>query len=219
MMVQELFRTSELSRDEILKRISNAKSKEEKEMWAAYLVKVRGAIALSEVVNTKTKLKDYVLQLTDKYKIKLLGRGVGGHVFQHPTMPDVAVKVCTAKDVNYMKYAKYCMKHSLNPWVPKIMHIEDVANSSGDYHIVFMEKLRSISMREFSEFLEDVLSIDHLKPTDDEIHDAASMKHGDSDLQSLLRYLVSFDDALDFTAQNFMKRGKQIVFVDPLGTT
>jgi hypothetical protein len=139
MRLDELFRQSEYSRDEVLLRMKNAKSKEEKEKWAAYLVKNRMNL-------TEEALKPYLDRLVSKEGIQKLGGGAFSQVFQHPHYGNVVVKVYTDKDAVYKKYVSWCMKHQSNPYVPKI--IEQVTYKSPEtkekYNIIFLQKMTPI---------------------------------------------------------------------------
>lgn len=139
MRVNELFRTTELSRDDVLLRMKNSKSKEEKEKWAAFLVKHRYALH-------EEGLPTYLARLVNKQGIKMLGGGAFSQVFQHPHYGNVVVKVYTDKDTVYKKYVSWCLRHQGNPYVPKI--IEQVKYKSPDtgdkYNIVFLQKMTPI---------------------------------------------------------------------------
>ena len=171
---------------------------------------------LNEVLRTKMKLDDYIEHLTKEEKVELLGRGFAGHVFQHPTMKDVAVKVVHGDDENYLKFARWAKKNSHNPFVPKIHGIENVVDDDGDkYVIIFMEKLQSMSLAAYKRFVEDDLGADAEELTGADI-EIAARETEDGDLRQVLKFLLKFDDALDLHDDNFMLRGKQVVFTDPL---
>ena len=116
-------------------------------------------------ISTET-LQGYLKRLFD-LKLKQLGYGRYARVFQHPELPDVAVKIYSAeRDDGYKAYLQWCLKNQSNKFVPKVLStkkfdVEDKITS--DYttpkwdrwktiNIVFLEKLKPISKEEYVAF-------------------------------------------------------------------
>jgi hypothetical protein len=75
-------------------------------------------IAISLV--TAETLEQY-LQFLTKQGIKRLGHGLSSAVFNHPTMPNVVVKVIVSSDPYYLRYIEFCKKNPSNSWLPKVL--------------------------------------------------------------------------------------------------
>lgn len=111
---------------------------------------------------------EYVQRLKDM-GIKHLGKGAWSDVFQHPTLPDVVVKVSTWTP-GFAAYAKFCQTHSGNPYLLKVadVHEKDLGegfNYEGDAgdkpgrlgrtssSIIFVEKLTEAPKQKLLEFV------------------------------------------------------------------
>lgn len=108
--------------------------------------------------------------------IKPIDKGSMSHVFEHPTMPNVAVKVYIWND-GFSKYAKFCQQHTKNPYLLKVYDIHHDPkgfNYEGDYgdkpgdagrthsNIVFVEKLKPITkaqLRQFVAYCEEIAGV------------------------------------------------------------
>jgi hypothetical protein len=150
-----------------------------------------------------------------KLGLEHIGDGFNADVFQHPTMPDVAVKVVDAVDRQHFNFTRWSMKHSWNPWVPKFHSIQmiDVVNSTA-YGIIFTERLDRIGGYEYTQFTRDFFDTDPEFLCVDSVREALHQVDSD-DLRTLLNFLLRKPHSLDLHQENFMKRGDQIVFVDP----
>jgi hypothetical protein len=154
----------------------------------------------------------------------VLGSGGSARVFSHPTDKNVAVKIFLARDVNYFKYAKWCMQNKSNPWVPRIDDIQFFQHGNGEeYGIVFMERLERLPARLYGKFLEDV-GLNWSEFYQDEpgtmikVIKNLKMRNEDPNLIKVLQFLQRSFTAYDFHRGNFMMRGRgQVVFVDPVG--
>jgi hypothetical protein len=231
MRLDELFRQSEYSRDEVLLRMKNAKSKEEKEKWAAYLVKNRMNL-------TEEALKSYLDRLVSKEGIQKLGGGAFSQVFQHPEYGNVVVKVYTDKDAVYRKYVSWCLKNQSNPYVPKI--VEQVKYKSPEtgekYNIIFLQKMtpikthkkvllllaRAMNVDEFDEVdLDDVYEIGagSGKKFYDLMNQLVTNKDADPDFVKVWKFIASFGaDKLDLHPENVMLRDGHLVLTDPVAS-
>lgn len=229
MKVDELFRDHGLSRDEVLKRIKNAKSQVEKEKWAVYLVKNRGHFIMEEA------LPDYLKRLKDSLNIQKLGGGAFSQVFQHPHYSNVVVKVYTARDTAYKRYQKWCMAHQSNPYVPQIIgqteYVSDTAKRNGKFNIVFMEKMTPLkSYARLEKLIVKALGGAPITFKNDDTTISASdlgkiskivSKGGtDKDFAEVWKQIMTFDiNGIDLHAGNVMLRGSQLVFTDPVASS
>lgn len=119
---------------------------------------------------------EYFKRLEDELKIRRLGNGAFARVFQHPTHPEVVVKVFTDEDQAYNKYLKFCQAHPDNKYLPKILSVHRHVNNpfkpdhdrtddeivDDRYTIVFMEKLEPSTMRAVTSFAEKLAGPDYL---------------------------------------------------------
>lgn len=180
---------------------------------------------------------EYFKRLQDELGIKRLGKGAFSHVFQHPTHPDVAVKVFTSSDEAYAAYLRYVQKRQHNKYLPKILSVhehthvpsKDDTRSEVDrlvddkYTIVFMEKLRPATEKDVQVFLDHVQDLIGVKYTSmqaigEKWQDLADQTQ-DPDLAQLAKAMVVMNNRyfVDLRGEkNVMMRGKQIVFTDPV---
>lgn len=225
MRVDELFRSTELSRDEVLLRIKNSKSQAEKEKWAAYLVKNRYHLA-------EEALGAYFKRLVKKNKITKLGGGAFSQVFQHPQFRNVVTKVFTGKDTVYKRYLMWCMKHQNNPYAPKIIDKVDYESPDGEqYTIVFLQKMRKVGERGFVNMLPTLFpgikdeELEDLKQaikdydmidTFNEL-DSLIQTYGDEHFSEIWKHIKSYGKKkFDLHPGNVMLRGTQLVLTDPV---
>ena len=159
---------------------------------------------------TAETYKEYTKRLEKQLKLQVLGQGAFGKVFQHPTMPKVAVKIVKRDPAN-QKWLTFCKDHQSNPYVPKLYGVNTlVLDDSKSAYAVFMEKLKPIT------------DSDH-----DAVHQyqlltkfsgtAQELGKWDPDLASVLDFLRSSKGHhLDLNFSNVMVRGKHLVVTDPL---
>jgi hypothetical protein len=217
--VDELLDQGSAFRDKIIARIKAAKSPEEKQKWAAYLVKNRFSVY-------EETMKEYHDRLVSTLNIKKLGSGAYAHVFQHPTYHNVVVKVFTDRDTTYKKYVNWCLKNQGNKYVPQIIEMVPVKSPSGDkYNIVFMEKMNPVSGPSFHHWLETKFGTAVMSAYADSDYDQMFIEFGkavqagtDSDLKKIWAHIKTYGaDHFDLAAGNVMSKGLQIVFTDPVG--
>ena len=167
--------------------------------------------------------------------IKPLGRGSKGTVFQHPTMPNVAVKVYERDDWDKSVFwLRWCEKNQKNPYVPKIYRLGKLKNIELDvsetkqninaYHVAFMEKLekcpRPLVLETFTRTgaLPDVINRVRTFWDFEDKPKWASIT--DKNLLQVLKKIKSLSgtdsNGSDLIDANIMRRGKQIVFSDPV---
>lgn len=219
MRVDELFRSGELSYDDIIRRVQNSKSKEEKEKWSSQLVNHR--ISLAE-----ESLEQYSKRLVSSLKIKRLGSGAFAHVFQHPVYHNVAVKVFAGHDKLYQRYMNWALKNQGNPYVPQIVSISKQKAANGEtYTIVFMQKMERVSEEEFKKWYVKSFGKDSYNAfTEDDFDsqfeeaDEFIQRSKDQKLKDLWAHLKTYGRSkFDLHPGNVMKRGSQIVITDPVG--
>jgi hypothetical protein len=165
--------------------------------------------------------------------IRNLGEGAFSVVFDHPTLPSVVVKVIYYKDATYMSYVNLCKKHPSNPWLPKILggpeiHVVDSDSTPMSVKqkvlFMFLEKLKpasSSSLSKASIYLGTLLGLKLTAPSDFEVFEPRdweklSYQNKDKDIATLASFLADHPDNLDLGPQNFMMRGSQVVFNDPV---
>jgi hypothetical protein len=190
------------------------------------------------------ELWDYKERLKDIEKMKSLGDGAYGEVFQHPRFSNVVVKVFDHKtDTSYKKFLRWAQQHQNNPYIPKIIEVHllrTVRNEESAIGIVFMKKLkpcpRSVYNRLYNDAASALMSSREYR-TDPDIRrsvDRLLQKHEDFQhwprfAWSLLgrhtkdKYFKEFCDLMSTSAggdlhdENIMvDTNGQIVFTDPL---
>ena len=184
-------------------------------------------------------LSEYMKRLK-KLGIKELGSGSYGVVFQHPTDPNVVVKLLRQADPDYMTWVEFCKKHPRNPYLPKIIHVasgenvfepERTGSMPTTMHLVFMEKLTPLSDAEYKQFTREILDL--ARPMskrrfvpfdvdcDYRLWDAVSKQKKDSNLAACGKFIAKMGGTgtmLDVHMSNVMKRGEQFVIVDPFAS-
>lgn len=174
----------------------------------------------------------WISYLNRLYKegIKYLDSGSFGRVYEHPTNPNLVVKL-VSHDPAYMEFIKYAVKYgNKNPWFPKVVlpiKTAKVSKTSGKevtVHFIFQERLyplkrSDLKSLEFALFEPDeVLTRDKLFSFPKKISLTNSKNFPPSVLQvrSVLRQLLKQGFKLDLRVDNFMKRKNgQYVLIDP----
>lgn len=152
-------------------------------------------------------------------KIKELGSGCFGTVYQHPTMKDVVVKV--AEDEAYEAWVRFCKKHQGNPLVPVIYHHEKfVGPDNSPYTITILEKLKRIPwpeerggkwMERLTKAGLEVVNKSTFKVRKMKAHN----EHAEVVVEGIAR-LKRRGFYVDLHNENVMLRGKQVVITDPI---
>ena len=121
---------------------------------------------------------DYYNRLEQELNIQRLGNGAFARVFQHPTHPEVVVKVFTDEDKAYKAFLKFCLQNQGNKYLPKILSVhhhdhtpkKKIKDRSIDeivdnkYTLVFMEKLTPATKDDVTKFIKSVpFEAQHLK--------------------------------------------------------
>jgi hypothetical protein len=176
---------------------------------------------------TEEPLAAYVSRLAKEHGIKELGSGMFSKVFQHPKLGDVVVKVVSNKDRNFIRYLTWAIEHQDNPFVPKLLDIHSHgARRKDKFTIVFMEKLKRPSHANLSAKLDKLFGVDNVLDSLESARIATNQvvlrkalrnKELDPNLREVLKYLLDeHGEDLDMHDGNFMLRGGQVVFIDPV---
>lgn len=171
------------------------------------------------------KFDDYIYRLRDS-GIKRLGDGAHGEVFVHPTDPTIAVKIVSKDSANRL-WLNFCETQQENPFVVKIHHIQDIElEDTRKAYAVFMERLKPMTELRYNKFLRSVDLGNRLAEAanyawvfianDKRFWEEAAKGTKDANLAKVAYYLSKTQRRLDMNEDNFMLRGNQIVFVDPL---
>jgi hypothetical protein len=197
--------------------------------------------AAARLVQAET-IQNYVQRLK-KLGIRRIGGGEYGLVFQHPTLPDVVVKLLVEKDPDYMSWVQFSQKHQDNPYVPKIFNVSQDKNrfdpemfkrfgSSNllDMHLIFMEKLKPVTMNEYKKFgthladlangvaRKDAFMWKHIRDTPI-LWSLLSKQKEDLALAEVAKFISDgHAGMLDVHEGNVMKRGAQVVIIDPFAS-
>ena len=181
---------------------------------------------MSERVYAAAELIDDYLKRILRDKIQVLGSGAEGTVFQHPTHPNIVVKIAPRFSGSY-SWAEESKKHKDNPFFLRIHGIFEVklrhtrqGNEIG-YCLIFMEKLKPITNAltldaifgaAFLEWLQQshnpkrslfLKYVEEVKDPDAKVALVTIVLHRPSHI------------LVDITYSNILLRGNQPVFVDP----
>lgn len=164
---------------------------------------------------------EYIKRLRD-LGVTELNRGKFGTVFQHPADKNVVVKV-VAEDDAYLDYVALCHRYKGNPWLPEIIDVDHITlDDKSQACVVFMPNLTPATDK-------DVTTAFHtLAPGADQSRfsqrtrlsypewlQAARFAKG-SDERIVCLFMARHFNRLDLFTRNFMLRGHQVVFNDPL---
>jgi hypothetical protein len=163
--------------------------------------RIKGDIALfkskTTEANTSTtydsKWHPTLREIMTKYGFSLLGAGIYGAVFGKSGYPYV-IKVFR-KDVAYMKWIQFALKHQDNPYIPRIRG--KVVRIGSTFMAIRLEKLTESSPNLDTSTL----------------YDAAD--DGDEYALQVVDFLEQNNKLLDLHAGNVMMRGNQMVVIDP----
>lgn len=225
MKVFEIFRGSSFTAVEIRARMKNAKSKEEKAIWASRLPKETLA---------EESIQDYLKRLVTKHGIEKIGGGAYSQVFQHPELHDVAVKVFLDKDTGYKRFLKFCVSNKSNPYLPEVLEQAEHKYGRNSYNIVFLRKYTPI--RTYMKVVNLLSKAMNLTPEQNEklmfmyeeeqgygqnvfnFFETCTKNEGvHPNFKEVWDHLKTYGAArLDTHYQNFMLNNGHLVFVDPV---
>jgi len=165
---------------------------------AAYRKSVAG---VTDVDSRDQSWNDTLTGHMKKFGFKKLGSGKYGSVFGNAKYPYV-IKVFM-KDAAYLRWLKFCMSNKNNPYIPAVRG--KVIKITPTIYAVRLEKLTSGSFTgpfydEYRKWVAD-----------------NSFKSSNKDIQDILDYFGKGDNKklLDIHGDNVMKRGSQLVVIDP----
>jgi len=169
-------------------------------------------------------LKQYLARLRDAFVMLPLGHGAYGVVYDHRSDRDMVVKI-SANDPGDMEYVKFCMNNSGNRWLPEVhdVHLLDL-DEPYEVYAVFLQRLEKTTpqavQRVFArEIAPWVTSWDtYSERTRLSFPEWKNVLRTAPDPQTrrLAQFLITHFNRLDLLNQNFMQRGSQVVFNDPL---
>lgn len=138
-------------------------------------------------------------QYMSKYGFKPMGSGKYASVYGNDQYPYV-LKVFQ-KDSAYLRWIKFSLAHKNNPYVPKIKG--KVVKITPMVYAIRLEKLSPTVMdgefaREYQKWMRDN---DH--------------QAEDPNIQEILDFFADNKNILDLHSENVMKRGNQLVIIDP----
>lgn len=177
-------------------------------------------------------IEEYKAQMVAKGFIEI-GHGIAGAVFEHPSNPRVVVKVQTGlSSAPDMKWVSWCAKNR-NPWAVKVLKVRTLPTVEIGFAI-YMEKLLPATPNQ----VRNGLSVGgaagrsigaclyqkgtHWKFLPDFNGDTS--KVADAALGQVLGTIYALtrrsqgrlEGTTDMKPSNFLMRGQQLVFVDPI---
>jgi hypothetical protein len=154
-----------------------------------------------------------------KLGVKQLGKGRDSVVFQHPTDPKVVVKMTSEEMSGSLGWLKWCSR-SRNPFAPRVYHMQKAKLGTYLYVFSFMERLTPTKFDTVAKVVNAELPVEFRKP-------ARVMRLGifskeeienikDPDLREVITVMSRMAGKIDFKDGNYMLRGTQLVFTDPV---
>lgn len=166
--------------------------------------------------------------------IKRIGRGQYASVFQHPTQPDLVVKVGEANWSKSKEWLLWCKKNP-SRWTPKVTLVEDVSfqlPNGGKLDvkrcfIAFLEKLQPADGALVKDFLSNLKSLGAMESSYTLVGGKSgyrirreALKSAGSLTEDLRRTLLTVSrlspNGFDCKVSNFRSRGSQLVLTDPV---
>ncbi len=171
-------------------------------------------------VAKKETFLGYQLRLRE-LGVTFLGEGSFGTVYEHPTNPKVAVKIVRS-DTLYLRYAEFCMRHTKNPWLPRIHEVTPLKlKDAPKAYSVFMERLKPAAPGDFTALRDGLRTKFKLTLwTEPQWFSKDGWKlvarGSDPAFAQLANYFADQINRVDLNSNNIMHRGSQIVFTDPV---
>ena len=159
----------------------------------------------------------YARELLEPHDFEAIGAGAFGTVYMHPTYP-FALKVFR-KDSGFTRWFKFAKQNQSNPFVPKLKG-QIVTILKGEIYASRMEKLEQIPNNKHGwpdpDYLNEASQV-FLKYYN---HFKAEYKNnppvtGNEDMDSIFQIFSRNKGRLDLGWMNIMKRGDQLVVIDP----
>lgn len=169
-------------------------------------------------------LDQYLTRLSQDLKIKADRSGAYSVVFDYPPDRDIVVKV-SAGDKSYMQFVQFCRLNEGNRWLPHVLEVKQLeVEDRHDVWAVFLERLTPASViqinntfkTEIAPWISDfTVYSDRARLSFPEWKNVMRMA-SDPQTRKLALFLVTHFNRLDLLTPNFMVRGSQLVFNDPL---
>ena len=179
-------------------------------------------------LKTNQTFSDYIDFLGTQ--VTLIGDGAYAFVFNVPKNKNIVAKVFKpSEDEAYFTYLEWCLKNQHNPYVPKIhdVFIFDQTYSEDEIGIVFMERLKSITIKKYGQFAKNIMHQHNIGAGAKDFRDilcSFSDKDWGKICRSKDRNLAAFAKFMnrelkggygnDCHDGNLMLRGDQVVFID-----
>lgn len=118
-------------------------------------------------VTSKSEFIDAYTKRLRQQGIKIISKGLYSTVYQHPTHPNVVVKLFEPRfGSNYLAYVNLCCSQFKgNPWVPKfygrptIKTVSDAKGNPRKIAFVFTEKLRPATPEDTKKLIDTVTGV------------------------------------------------------------
>lgn len=159
----------------------------------------KDASGLSSVDTRDNSWRNNLNRYMSNYDFRPLGSGKYASVYGNEKYPYV-LKVFQ-KDSAYLRWIKFSLTHKHNPYVPKIKG--KVVKITPMIYAIRLEKLSPTYMS--GEFADE-----YQQWMNDKTHQAS-----DPDIQEILDFFADNKNLLDLHSENVMKRGNQLVIIDP----
>jgi len=169
-------------------------------------------------------LTQYLTRLSQDLKIKMAGRGAYSVVFDYPPDRDIVVKV-SAGDRSYLQFIQFCRLNEGNRWLPQVLDVHKLeVEDQDEVWAVFLQRLTPASAiqvnnafkTEIAPWVTDfTVYSDRARLSFPEWKNVMRMA-SDPQTRKLALFLITHFNRLDLLTQNFMMRGSQLVFNDPL---
>ncbi len=165
--------------------------------------------------------EDYSIYLKRiaKLGVRQLGKGRDSVVFQHPTDPKVVVKMTFEGMSGALGWLKWCSR-SKNPFAPRVYHMQKAKLGTYQYVFTFMERLAPTKFDTVVKVVNAELPVAfQMQASEMRIgifskEEIANVK--DPDLKEILTVMSRMAGKIDFKDGNYMLRGTQLVFTDPV---
>ena len=154
-----------------------------------------------------------------KLGARQLGKGRDSVVFQHPTDSKVVVKMTFEGMSGTLGWLKWCSM-SKNPFVPRVYHMQKAKLGIYQYVFTFMEKLVPTKFDTVVKVVNANLPAEFRMParvmrlgmfSKEEVENVKN-----PDLKEVLTVMRRMAGKIDFKDGNYMLRGTQLVFTDPV---
>src|SRR5471030_43924 len=201
--------------------------------------------AAQRLVATKMMIAERLYEYIDRLKklgLKHVVSGLYANVFQHPTMPNVVVKILTGTDLGYEAYIKFSQKNA-NKYMPKILQVVEADKAFDgdetefrDLRLVFMEKLTPMKRRDYMQFgtylfltagrsdeIKELNSPEYVNMglNITEVWEDLAKQKKDRDIALVAKFIVKTVGGkirLDLHSKNIMMRGEDPIITDPFSS-